>query len=62
MDALAYEFIYRRTCWLFIGLEIMNSDYKHSCSDFCVDVGFQFIWINTEECDFPVIWWICLVL
>ena len=29
---------------------------KHSYAGFCVDISFQFIWINTKKCDCWGIW------
>ena len=28
---------------------IMNKTYKHSVVGFCVDIGFQLLWVNTKE-------------
>ena len=38
---------------------IMNyeySFYKHHCAGFCVQVGFQLLWINTKECNCWIAW------
>ena len=49
-------------------LAVMNkTGYKHSWVDFCVDISFQLIWLNTKKHNFWFVrlWWkltACLLL
>ena len=47
-----YALIYSKISWLFPS--VINyewSCYKHLCAGFCVEVSFQFPWVDAKECD-----------
>lgn len=52
-----YPFTYWRISWWLPSLGIYEWSYcKHSCAGFCVNLSFQLLWVNTEECS---CWIIC---